>query len=134
MKYFTLEELQYSKVADKLHIDNTPPEELVHYGLELIELLDKLREQWGQPILVTSGYRSPELNDIVGGVKYSQHLSFQAADIVPKNGDTKGLFELAQSMIAQGELEVGQLIDENDFKWVHISLPNNRHHNDIKHL
>lgn len=52
---------------------------------ELIELLNHIRKEFKQPILVTSGYRSPERNAAVGGVKNSTHIQGIAADIRPKD-------------------------------------------------
>lgn len=54
--------------------------------VELANKLDEVREQWGSPILVTSWYRPPHVNRMVGGVKNSQHLYGRAADIKPANG------------------------------------------------
>ena len=63
MKYFTIEELCYSDTAKKHKIDNTPNEEIIEHLTEFTEnVLDKLREVWGSPIKVSSGYRCDELN------------------------------------------------------------------------
>ena len=57
-----------------------PPE--YEFNLEaLLIALNKFRQVWGQSMLVTSGYRTPEHNDLVGGAKNSAHLFCQAADI-----------------------------------------------------
>lgn len=52
---------------------------------ELIVLLNAIRSRYGKPIVVTSGYRSPEHNAAVGGVKNSYHTLGLAADIRPLN-------------------------------------------------
>lgn len=52
---------------------------------ELIVLLNAIRSRYGKPIVVTSGYRSPEHNEAVGGVKNSYHTLGLAADIRPLN-------------------------------------------------
>ena len=52
---------------------------------ELIVLLNAIRSRYGKPIVVTSGYRSPEHNEAVGGVKNSFHTLGLAADIRPLN-------------------------------------------------
>lgn len=46
-------------------------------------VLQPLRDAWGRPLLVNSGFRCPELNAKVGGVPTSQHLKGEAADIAP---------------------------------------------------
>lgn len=127
MKYFTLEELTRSNTATQLNIDNTPSFEDKYYMVALIDhILDPLREAYGEPISVTSGYRSKKLNNAIGGAATSQHMKGQAADIVPSRAKTKEeikagckkIFELAQEL----KLPFDQLIDESDFSWVHISF------------
>ena len=82
MKYFTIKELTRSDTARHLGIDNTPPASAVMALNELVDhVLDPLREAWGGPIHVNSGYRCPELNKIVGGTPTSQHQRGEAADI-----------------------------------------------------
>ena len=80
-------------------------------------VLDPLREWWGKPLIVSSGYRCPELNAAVKGSRTSQHMSGQAADI--DTGDrqqNKLLFEYIKK-----NLPYDQLIDESNFAWVHVS-------------
>ena len=82
MKHFTIKELCRSATAQRLGIDNTPPRSAVTALHELVDhVLDPLREAWGGPIHVNSGYRCPELNKVVGGTPYSQHQRGEAADI-----------------------------------------------------
>lgn len=82
MKYFTIKELSHSDTAVARGIDNTPTGEAVHNLTELVEnVLDPLREKYGKPIRVSSGYRSAVLNRSVNGATSSQHRLGQAADI-----------------------------------------------------
>ena len=120
MKYFTFTEFERSDTATKFAIDNSMPESAKKNVAELVDkVLDPLREAWGKPIIVTSGYRCPELNKAVGGAKTSHHLSGMAADISTGNkADNRKLFELVQKL----DLPFTQLIDESNFTWVHISL------------
>ena len=63
MKYFTIEELTASATAKRKGISNKPTADIVAALERLVEnVLDPLREAWGAPIIVTSGYRSPKLN------------------------------------------------------------------------
>lgn len=119
MKYFTIKELCKSSTAVQKGINNTPNSEIVKNLEKLVEyVLDPLREKYGKPIHVNSGYRCPALNKAVNGSKTSQHMSGLAADItagsVAKN---KILFNLVQEL----NLPFDQLIDEKKFRWVHVS-------------
>lgn len=127
MKYFTIEELCYSTVAKKNKIDNTPNEEIINNLTELTnEVLDKLREAWGSPIKVNSGYRCDELNKKIGGSKTSSHVKGYAADLVPANGDIDGLVECAIEL--SKTLNFDQIIDEYSGKshWLHIGYKNSK--------
>ena len=122
MKYFTIKELCKSSTAEQKKIDNTPNSEIVNNLEKLVEyILDPLREKYGKPIIVNSGYRSPALNKAVNGSKTSQHMKGLAADItagsVTKN---KVLFNLVQEL----NLPFDQHIDEKKFRWIHVSYSN----------
>ena len=88
---FTLEELIRSNTAERMGIDNVPKDEKVVENLRslCLEVLQPLRDYVGAPVHINSGYRCPELNVAVGGVKNSQHCRGEAADIrivSPKQG------------------------------------------------
>lgn len=140
MRYFTFNELFRSDTALKMGIDNMPNSPDIRDSLTRLvnEILDPVRGRWGSPIRVTSGYRCKELNKAVGGSRTSQHLVGEAADIVPTNGDVRGLFILIKQMINNGEIEVGQAILEyggsSRPRWIHVSLRNSRHHNEIRYI
>lgn len=77
---FTLEEF----LKLKSHPDNVPGMQVVcnlTYGVATI--LQPVRDVIGCPIIINSGYRNPNYNESVGGVKNSQHLTGCAADIRP---------------------------------------------------
>ena len=115
MKYFTIQELTESATAKRLKINNTPPPEAVEALEHLVdEALDPARKLLGDPITVTSGYRSPTLNKRVKGSVNSQHMKGEAADIT--SSDNSRLFEILKS------LPFDQLIWENDGEWIHVSL------------
>ena len=123
MKYFTIPELTSSATAQREGIDNRPNKcayQLLHVLVE--QLLDPIREAWGAPIVVSSGYRCKELNELVGGAKNSHHLLGCAADLIAgSKAEHRKLFELIQQMQLQGKIRFTQLIAENDFRWIHIS-------------
>ena len=81
-------------------------------------MLDPLREWYGNPIHVNSGYRCPPLNRLVGGAPTSQHTKGEAADITAgSKEENRRLFEYIRR-----NLPFDQLIDEKDFAWVHVSF------------
>ena len=128
MKYFKLSELTSSATAQREGIDNRPTECAYHLLHVLVEqLLDPIREAWGEPIVVSSGYRCRELNALVGGAQHSHHMLGCAADIIAGNrADHRRLFELIVQMQQEGKLRFTQLIWESDGRWLHISyVPSN---------
>lgn len=81
MRYFTFDELTYSRTAVENGLLNKPGATERDNLAQLVErLLDPLRERLGEPIAILSGYRSPEVNTLVGGVPDSQHTLGEAAD------------------------------------------------------
>src|SRR5437867_10669758 len=82
-KHFSLEELTASEVAARAGIDNTPPAEAIRNLVRLAEGLELVRAALGNnAVHVTSGYRSPRLNQMVGGSRHSMHMQGLAADIL----------------------------------------------------
>lgn len=136
MTYFTIEELSASDTARRRGIDNTPDAAKRQKLQTLIEqLLDPIRAAWGAPITVNSGYRCPKLNAAVGGVSTSQHLRGEAADIsVGTPADNKRLFDRIVELQKAGKITFDQLIDESDYKWIHISYRTGANRNQILHL
>lgn len=136
MKYFTVEELCASSTARSRGIDNTPPPEIRERLRMLIEdLLDPVREGWGQAIAVNSGYRCPALNAAVGGVPTSQHLKGEAADLnAGEPRKNRMLFDKIVEMQNAEKIAFDQLIDEAHYRWVHISYRKGANRNQILHL
>ncbi|MBR6417126.1 MAG: peptidase M15 [Bacteroidales bacterium] len=124
-RYFTLKELCRSRTALRKGIDNFPSFEVVSHLEELVTiLLEPLREAWGSPIAVTSGYRSPSLNRAVGGVRDSPHMKGYAADLVPLEKDAGALFAFAVEFLSSGGIPFDQILLETrgETSWVHLSL------------
>ena len=95
MKYFSITELTQSATAKRYGIDNTPSDDIKkNLTLFIEKVLDPIREDWGGPIIISSGYRCPELNKAVGGVKTSGHQYGYCADLQVKGG-MKKIRELA---------------------------------------
>lgn len=126
-RYFTLKELCASQTATARGIDNFPTFEIVDHLRQLTEMiLDPLRTAWGGPIIVTSGYRCPQLNSAVGGVETSAHRLGWAADLQPANGRTEQFIEFARAWVVASRIRFDQFIRETSAggktAWLHIGL------------
>ena len=82
-KNFTFAEFTKSDAATRYRIMNAITDWDVRDNIiALVEnVLQPLRDAWGQPLFINSGYRCKELNAKVGGVATSQHCKGQAADV-----------------------------------------------------
>lgn len=82
-KNFDFREFEKSDTAARLHIVNCINDTDVRDNIKALvdNVLQPLRDAWGGPLFINSGYRSPELNKAVGGVATSQHCKGQAADV-----------------------------------------------------
>ena len=117
---FTLAELTVSEIAARHGLDNTPPPEVIENLKLLAQSLQTLRSFFGNnAIIVTSGYRSPEVNQKVGGSKNSDHLRGLAADfIVPSFGTPDHVIRA----VLASHVPFKQVIREFD-RWTHFSIP-----------
>ena len=129
-KNFTYEELCHSGVAERKGLRNRPKtkeeERVVIENLKALcmEVLQPLRDYLGKPVVISSGYRSEEVNRMVGGVKGSQHLKGEAVDIHVENTDH--LLKIMHFIM--DETDFDQLIWEKNkqgTQWVHVSYRRN---------
>ena len=89
------------------------------------EVLDVIRSHWGQPLLLSSGYRVPSLNAAVGGSPTSDHQDGLAVDIkLPTWSKRKisELYHLIYEMTEQGTIEIDQVIYYRGKKIIHIGV------------
>lgn len=114
---FTLEEMIASQVAAREGLDNTPSAEVVSNLLLLCQALEQVRALFGQPVLVSSGYRCAALNARIGGSPGSQHVSGLAADFTLLDFSPR---EVARR-VSESAVGFDQLILEFD-NWVHLSV------------
>jgi zinc D-Ala-D-Ala carboxypeptidase len=122
-KHFSLSELASSPTAQKHGINNTPNDAIIDNLIIVCEGLEVIRKEAGLPIVITSGYRSKELNrhpDIKGSAT-SQHIDGQAADINIPGMTVENLYQLIKRLVREGKLNVDQCIQEFD-RWVHCSF------------
>ncbi len=121
--HFSLKEFIDSEKARELHIDNSLPDELKNTATHTCEQLEKVRKQLGNnPLIITSGWRTPTLNKAVGGSASSDHATARAVDIrCPKFGTARSVARA----LAASNIEFDQLILESPTlpsAWVHIGF------------
>lgn len=133
MKYFNFNEFFSSDLADSVGIVNYPSPEFEQYvRINIITLvdhvLDPIRDRWGVPVRITSGYRCIALNDLVGGKESSQHLTGQAADFTI-DGLTPSEYRRLAYWCAD-HLDFDQMIVYAQRRFIHVSYvspESNRH-------
>ena len=122
MKYFSIGEMTRSDTAKRLGIDNTPSDEIKkNLTLFINTVLDPIREDWGSPIIVSSGYRCPELNKAVGGVKTSGHMYGYCADLQVK-GDLRKFSNFVIEWMKEHQMKYDELLFEKsgNVTWLHF--------------
>ena len=111
---FSLEELIKSDTANKCEIKNTPNSlELKNLTNLATKVLQPIRDTFGKPIIISSGFRSIQLNKKVGGASNSDHLFGAAADIHTSSNtyeDNKKLYDTIISLKNKGKISCGQII------------------------
>lgn len=116
-EHFTLAEFTQSDTALRTGIKNMPSPNQLGILKQTAEQLEQVRELLGQPIFVTSGYRSPTLNRFIGGSANSAHCLGYAVDFkCPQYGSPVDIV----AKIKDSGIKYDQLINEGF--WVHISF------------
>jgi len=126
-----------SSTASRLGIPNVPTARQT-YALRMLceNVLEPLRVALGRPVVVTSGFRSADLNRVIGGAKHSQHLDGEAADI-----ECPGIsnLELVNAIIVSRSIRFDRLILEFHTEglpssgWVHVSFASATQRREIFH-
>lgn len=137
-KNFTLWEYLYSdKAVDNDLMDEQlkDVERVLPWLNELFsEYIQPIRDKVGKPMSITSGYRSPAVNKLVGGSKTSQHMVYEAVDLVVVGGSNKEIFD---SVIHLG-IAFNQMIweygDDQEPDWVHLGVRRVVYQNDYQLL
>ena len=124
-KNLSLVEFTRSQTAKRRGIDNTPTDDHLEAAKKLAEnIFQPIREHFGKPIFITSGYRSEALNKAIGGSTTSQHSKGEAIDIDMdghgKPTNTEVFYYIKEN------LDFDQLIwefgDDENPDWVHVSF------------
>ena len=110
----------FEMTATNRKVENTPTIEAVVNLCRLCnEVLEPARKKYGHPIIVTSGYRCPKLNNLVGGVKTSRHLTGQAADLRVESKELgRKLFDALKDLPAIDELLYEH---KGSARWIHVA-------------
>lgn len=137
MKHFNLSEFFRSSTAAKNGIKNEPSADekatiVRNINLLVDNVLDPVRDMVNTPIIITSGYRCPRVNRLVGGVDNSQHMSGCAADFHVQGYNHSMMYEVF--LYISNTLEFDQLIYYPSKNIIHVSYVENcnRHEAFIK--
>ena len=128
---FSLAEMTKSQTATRKGINNEPSTEHVENLIHLAEtVLQPVRNHFGKPVMISSGYRSPELCEAIGSSSKSQHAKGEAADFEIPGVDNREL-----ALWIKSELEYDQLIlefykdNEPTSGWIHCSYSTDHNRN-----
>jgi|TARA_R110002020_G_scaffold24063_1_gene79448 zinc D-Ala-D-Ala carboxypeptidase len=127
-KNFTLTELIKSQTAVRLGIDNNPSSQQIFHLQNLCEnVLQKIRDRFEKPVIVSSGFRSIELCQAIGSSSKSQHAKGQAADIEVLSVDNKVLADWIKNNLIYDQL-ILEFYKESDPQsgWIHVSYINDK--------
>jgi hypothetical protein len=133
-EHLYLAEVIRSESAKRYGISNMPTEEhIANFKLLAENIFEPIRSHFRCPILISSGYRSKELNNKIGGSKTSQHCLGQAVDI-DMDGTDYGATNADIFKYIKSDLPFDQLIwefgSDNNPDWVHVSY-SDRHRKEI---
>lgn len=128
MKNFKLSEFFVSSTADKNGIKNEPSLDAratIERNINLLvdNVLDPIRDKFCAPVIITSGYRCPKVNKLVGGANNSQHMSGCAADF-----HVKGFTYLMMRQVflnIYDTMDFDQLIYYRSKNIIHVSYVEN---------
>ena len=120
-EHFTLEELTFSQTATRKGINNEPSEAVKRNLETLAKGLERVRAILLSPLHISSGYRSADLNKLIGGSAKSAHMDGYAADFTaPAFGNPEAIVR----QLKRTGIQCDQCICEgtNSNAWVHISF------------
>lgn len=118
---FWLSEFTASQTAVRKGLDNTPPQKEMEAIIAVLAPgMQRIRSVLGTPVLVSSGYRSPELNRLIGGATNSAHTKGLAADFTSPNFGTPAQI-VSRLIERQHFVQFDQVILEFG-RWVHVAF------------
>ena len=123
-KHFKLEEFEKSMTATRMGIKNKAGSgEIKNLTDVCYGILEKVRVKYDKPVIVTSGYRSPELCEAIGSKSTSQHTKGEAVDF-----EVIGVANIQVAYFIEANCDFDQLIleyycpDDDQKGWVHCSF------------
>jgi hypothetical protein len=132
-EHLELSELIRSESAKRNNILNVPTDKHIE-NLKLLaeKIFEPIREHFGVPIRVSSGYRSKDLNQKIGGSLSSQHSKGQAIDIDMDGTDisNKQIFDFIKDNLPFDQL-IYEFGNSNNPDWVHVSYNHNRNRGQV---
>ena len=125
-KNLSLSEVTYSQTALRRDIDNSPTEAHIKNLKYVAEkVFQPIRDNFGVPIYISSGYRSQALNEAIGGSSRSFHSHGMALDL-DQDGRNKGVSNADVFFYIKECLPFTELIwefgNENNPNWVHVAI------------
>lgn len=124
-KHFSLQEMINSGTASRLGLDNTPNEEQIENLKALCEnILEPLREYYeSRPIMITSGFRSPQLSKAIGSSENSQHCKGEAVDFEIPGFDNRQVAAHIKNNFLYDQL-ISEYYEDGiiDSGWIHVSF------------
>lgn len=122
-KHLVLAEVTRSETAKRKGISNMPtPEHIENFKLIAEKVFEPIREHFKVPILISSGYRSKELNAAIGGSLTSQHCSGEAIDLDMDGTSVtnKQIFDFIKENLVFDQL-IWEFGTKDNPDWVHVS-------------
>jgi hypothetical protein len=124
----SLAEVTRSETAKRRGISNMPTAEHIENFKKLAaNIFQPIREHFGKPIIISSGYRSAELNKAIGGSLSSQHCSGEAIDIDMDGTDITNaqIFNYIKDNLNFDQM-IWEFGTDTNPDWVHVSFAANR--------
>ena len=120
--HFSLAEFTKSQTAERKGIDNTPPQDHIErMKILCVSVLEPIRTEFDKPIMINSGYRSPDLCEAIGSKPTSQHAKGEAADIEIPGVDNAELAKYIQDNLNFDQLILECYTGDPSSGWVHVS-------------
>lgn len=100
IRFFSQAEFERTNPARAWRGDNTLPREKWANAIRALLAADHIRQEWGSPVIVVSGYRSDAYNRLVGGAARSRHVEGDALDLRPVSGSLDDFGSLCARVLA----------------------------------